>query len=71
MPNRNCVDSEPSRLTGRIIITITGIRNDSNWDASTKYTRPSATIRAVPRLRKESIMSLLSPSIFTVTPSGG
>ena len=51
-------NSAPLKATGRIIITITGMRKDSNWEASTKYTSPRATSRASSRSEKLSIMSV-------------
>ena len=48
----------PVKATGRIIMTMTGMRKDSNWEARTKYTRPRATTRASSRSEKLSIMSV-------------
>ena len=56
-PVRGRANRAPLKATGRIIITMTGIRKDSNWAASTKYTRPRATTRASSRSLKLSIMS--------------
>ena len=55
-PHRGRAKRAPVKATGRIIMTITGIRKDSNWAASTKYTRPNATSRASSRSPKLSIM---------------
>ena len=57
-PVRGRANSAPPKATGRIIITITGMRKDSNWLASTKYTRPRATSRASSRSLKFSVMSV-------------
>ena len=35
-PVRGRANRAPVKATGRIIITITGMRKDSNWEASTK-----------------------------------
>ena len=47
----------PVKATGRIIMTMMGMRKDSNWAASTKYTNPSATASASSKLVKLSTMS--------------
>ena len=49
--------------TGKIVMTMTGMTKDSNCEARTKYTRPSATISASVRSWKFSpISSELPPS---------
>ena len=48
----------PEKATGRIIMMMTGMMKDSNWAASTKYTRPSATTRASSKSLKLSIISV-------------
>ena len=56
-PVRGRANSAPVKATGRISITITGIRKDSNCAARTKYTRPMATSRASSRSEKFSVIS--------------
>ena len=55
-PVSGSANSAPEKATGRIIMTMTGMRKDSNWDASTNYTSPSATMSASNRSPKFSIM---------------
>ena len=44
------------KATGRISMTMTGMRKLSNWTARTKYTNSRAAARAMSRLPKLSIM---------------
>ena len=48
---------------GRMSITMTGMRKDSNWAARMKYTRPVATTMANSRVWKFSIISVYVPLI--------
>lgn len=58
LPVSGNATSAPVNATGRISITMTGMVNDSNCTARTKYTSPRATTSARSRLPKLSIISL-------------